>query len=162
MLKLNPAIWGAEVEDDKPIGIAVEASRPLADSDSHVVTVMMPASPAANPNSPEPDERDVIIAALQAQLANMQTAAPAAPAPRRAEPKPFPGEVYRERVDDTLLVFCAETYRDMAMFAAYAVDDDGRRQAKPLYSKSAGKALDPVYRAAVDGVHRLHEEVANG
>ena len=125
------------------------------------------APAAANPLAPEPDERDAIIASMQAALAEVEARARAMEAElaarlsaRRVEPAPFPGELHRERVDDTTLVYCAETYRDLPMVACYAVGDDGRRRNKPVYSKSRDKALDAVYRAAVAGVHRLHEEQA--
>ena len=144
-IKINPSLFGEAGADED---IRAMPARP---------------APAPNPIAPEPalpgepDERDAIIAQLQAQLAAIEACATPAPA-RRVEPDPFPGELHRERVDDVLLVFCAETYDGMQMVACYKVDDNGLRQRKPIYCKSRDKALDAVYRAAVAGVHRLHEE----
>ncbi len=144
-IKISPSLFGDAIIDE-----------------AHHAVPARPA-PAPNPIAPdpalpgEPDERDTIIAQLQARLAAIEARATPAPA-RRVEPDPLPGELHRERVDDVLLVFCAETYKDMSMVACYQVDETGRRHNKPLYTKSRDKALDSVYRAAVAGVHRLHEE----
>ena len=125
------------------------------------------APAAAKARALERDERDASMESMVAAVAEEEARARAMEAElaarlsaRRVEPAPFPGELHRERVDDTTLVYCAETYRDLPMVACYAVGDDGRRRNKPVYSKSRDKALDAVYRAAVAGVHRLHEEQA--
>jgi hypothetical protein len=97
-------------------------------------------------------------------------AAPPAPQtapqePRRIDPPPQDGELHRERVDDTLLIYRAYEYTDKqgathAMIGAFTARDDGKVARFPIYGKTA-KVLDPVYLAAVDGVHRLHRDAAS-